>query len=98
VKHRLQFVILAGFYSLDLSTFCLARSCRESDTTTYAELQKKEFAAKEEGYIAVEHQAFVGTGYSDESAPVFSRGTHPPLPEEAPRRPNSSTKTLGWRR
>ncbi|MCS7066423.1 MAG: hypothetical protein NZL85_09150, partial [Fimbriimonadales bacterium] len=33
--------------------------------SAYANLQEEEFKAREEGYRAVEHQAFVGTGYFD---------------------------------
>ncbi len=73
--YRFQFVTLAGFHSMNLSMFRLARDYRETGMTAYTELQQEEFAAKEEGYAAVEHQAFVGTGYFDEIATVLSGGT-----------------------
>jgi isocitrate lyase len=73
--YRFQFVTLAGFHSMNLSMFRLARDYRETGMTAYTELQQEEFAAKEEGYAAVEHQAFVGTGYFDEIANVLSGGT-----------------------
>ncbi len=73
--YRFQFVTLAGFHSLNLSMFRLAKAYRAAGMTAYAELQAEEFAAKEEGYAAVEHQAFVGTGYFDEVATVLSAGT-----------------------
>ena len=41
----------------------------------YAELQDAEFAARERGYRAMEHQAFVGTEYFDEVNQVVSGGT-----------------------
>ncbi len=73
--YRFQFVTLAGFHSLNLSMFRLARAYRETGMTAYTELQQEEFAAKADGYAAVEHQAFVGTGYFDEIATVLSEGT-----------------------
>ncbi len=73
--YRFQFVTLAGFHSMNLSMFRLARDYRNAGMTAYTELQQEEFAAKEEGYAAVEHQAFVGTGYFDEIALVLSGGT-----------------------
>ncbi len=73
--YRFQFVTLAGFHSLNLSMFRLARDYKDTGMTAYTELQQEEFAAKEEGYAAVEHQAFVGTGYFDEIATVLSGGT-----------------------
>ncbi len=73
--YRFQFVTLAGFHSMNLSMFRLARDYRNAGMTAYTELQQEEFAAKGEGYTAVEHQAFVGTGYFDEIATVLSGGT-----------------------
>ncbi len=73
--YRFQFVTLAGFHSLNLAMFRLARDYRETGLTAYSELQQEEFAAKEDGYTAAEHQAFVGTGYFDEIATVLSGGT-----------------------
>ena len=73
--YRFQFVTLAGFHSMNLAMFRLARDYRDTGMTAYTELQQEEFAAKEEGYAAVEHQAFVGTGYFDEIATVLSGGT-----------------------
>ena len=73
--YRFQFVTLAGFHSLNLSMFKLARAYQDRGMAAYADLQADEFAAKEQGYTAVEHQAFVGTGYFDEVATVFSGGT-----------------------
>ncbi len=80
--YRFQFVTLAGFHSMNLSMFRLARDYRDTAMTAYTELQQEEFAAKEEGYAAVEHQAFVGTGYFDEVATVSSGGTSSTLAME----------------
>src|SRR5439155_656638 len=41
----------------------------------YAELQDDEFAARERGYRAPEHQAFVGTEFFDAVSQVISGGT-----------------------
>ncbi len=80
--YRFQFVTLAGFHSLNLAMFRLARDYLETGMTAYTELQQEEFAAKEEGYAAVEHQAFVGTGYFDAIATVLSGGTSSTLAME----------------
>ncbi|HYM40836.1 MAG TPA: isocitrate lyase [Thermoplasmata archaeon] len=80
--YRFQFVTLAGFHSMNLAMFRLARDYRNSGMTAYTELQQEEFAAKDEGYTAVEHQAFVGTGYFDEIASVLSGGTSSTLAME----------------
>ncbi len=73
--YRFQFVTLAGFHSLNHSMFRLARDYKDTGMTAYTELQQEEFAARDEGYAAVEHQAFVGTRYFDEIATVLSGGT-----------------------
>ncbi len=72
--YAFQFVTLAGFHALNLSMFRLARAYSESGMLAYSELQKEEFAAETEGYRAVTHQTFVGTGYFDEVAQVLSGG------------------------
>jgi isocitrate lyase len=72
--YAFQFVTLAGFHALNLSMFQLARAYSESGMLAYSELQKEEFAAETEGYRAVTHQTFVGTGYFDEVAQVLSGG------------------------
>ena len=63
--YKFQFVTLAGFHALNYITFQLARGYAQTGMSAYAELQEVEFKAREEGYRAVEHQAFVGTGYFD---------------------------------
>ena len=66
IGYKYQFVTLAGFHSLNAGMFELAREYSRSGMTAYARLQEKEFAlASTEGYSAVRHQAFVGTGYFD---------------------------------
>lgn len=73
--YRFQFVTLAGFHTLNLSMFQLARHYQDRGMAAYAELQAEEFAARERGYRGVEHQAFVGTEYFDEVNQVISNGT-----------------------
>ncbi len=72
--YKFQFVTLAGFHALNLSMFRLAKGYAQSGMAAYTELQEEEFRAEEEGYAAVKHQSFVGTGYFDEVAQVLSGG------------------------
>jgi isocitrate lyase len=72
--YKFQFVTLAGFHSLNMSMFHLARGYASSGMTAYSKLQQEEFGAQELGYKAVTHQRFVGTGYFDEIAQVVSNG------------------------
>jgi isocitrate lyase len=72
--YKFQFVTLAGFHSLNMSMFNLARGYAQAGMTAYSKLQQEEFAAQELGYRAVTHQHFVGTGYFDEIAKVVSSG------------------------
>ena len=72
--YKFQFVTLAGFHSLNMSMFHLARGYSQAGMTAYSKLQQEEFAAQELGYRAVTHQRFVGTGYFDEIAKVVSSG------------------------
>ena len=72
--YKFQFVTLAGFHSLNMSMFHLARGYAQSGMTAYSKLQEEEFAAEELGYRAIKHQRFVGTGYFDEIAQIVSGG------------------------
>ncbi len=72
--YRFQFVTLAGFHSLNLAMFKLARDYRERGMAAYSELQQAEFAAEAEGYTATRHQREVGVGYFDAVATVISGG------------------------
>jgi isocitrate lyase len=72
--YKFQFVTLAGFHSLNMSMFHLARGYAQAGMTAYSKLQQEEFAAQELGYRAVTHQRFVGTGYFDEIAQAVSCG------------------------
>jgi isocitrate lyase len=73
--YKFQFITLAGFHSLNLSMFELARGFRQTGMTAYSRLQEKEFSREREfGYEAVKHQRFVGTGYFDEVQMLISGG------------------------
>src|ERR1700730_7951941 len=72
--YKFQFVTLAGFHSLNMGMFHLARGYSQAGMTAYSKLQQEEFAAQELGYRAITHQQFVGTGYFDEIAQIVSGG------------------------
>jgi isocitrate lyase len=72
--YKFQFVTLAGFHSLNMGMFDLARRYRDEGMAAYTELQQREFAAEKDGYTATKHQREVGTGYFDEVAQVISGG------------------------
>jgi len=71
---KFQFITLAGFHALNTSMFELAQAYRERGMAGYSELQEREFALQKQGYQAVKHQAFVGTGYFDAVQSVVSAG------------------------
>lgn len=74
--YAFQFVTLAGFHTLALSSFKLAHFYSLAGMTAYSEaVQQKEFAAEEDGYTATKHQREVGTGYFDVVSQVISGGT-----------------------
>jgi isocitrate lyase len=72
--YRFQFVTLAGFHSLNLSMFNLARGYKDRGMAAYSELQQAEFAAEPDGYTATRHQREVGVGYFDAVAMAISGG------------------------
>lgn len=73
--YKFQFVTLAGFHTLNLSMFELARGYKVAGMTAYSRLQEKEFSSETQfGYEAVKHQRFVGTGYFDQVQQVISGG------------------------
>jgi len=64
--YAFQFVTLAGFHALNLSMFELSRGYRDSGMAAYSKLQDREFElAASQGYAAIKHQSFVGTGWFD---------------------------------
>ncbi len=73
--YKFQFITLAGFHSLNTAMFELARAYKNRGMAGYSELQEREFALQEEGFRAVKHQSFVGTGYFDLVQTVVTSGT-----------------------
>jgi isocitrate lyase len=74
--YKFQFITLAGFHSLNLSMFELARGYKAEGMAAYSRLQEKEFCCEQtENYGAVKHQRFVGTGYFDDVQQVITGGT-----------------------
>ncbi len=72
--YKFQFVTLAGFHALNTSMFELAMAYRDRGMAGYSELQQREFSLQENGFNAVRHQAFVGTGYFDAVQETISNG------------------------
>src|SRR6056297_377780 len=73
--YRFQFVTLAGFHTLNLGMFDLAKSYKEEGMLAYSRFQQKEFADEEKGgYRAITHQVFVGTGYFDRVLNTITSG------------------------
>ena len=74
--YKFQFITLAGFHSLNLSMFDLAREYDTSGMTAYCRLQEDEFRQERDfGYEAAKHQKFVGTGYFDSLQQAITGGT-----------------------
>lgn len=70
--YKFQFVTLAGFHSVNLGMYELAHGYREEGMAAYSRLQEREFQLEKEGYRAVKHQTFVGTGYFDQVAQTIA--------------------------
>lgn len=63
--YRFQFITLAGFHSLNTAMFELSQNYKRNGMLGFSELQQREFAMQDQGFRAVKHQSFVGTGYFD---------------------------------
>ena len=73
--YKFQFVTLAGFHALNLGMFDLALSYKKEGMLAYSKFQQEEFAhGKEDGYMAITHQKFVGTGYFDRAMNCITEG------------------------
>lgn len=72
--YKFQFITLAGFHALNTSMFELALAYKKRGMAGYSELQEREFALQKEGFRAVKHQSFVGTGYFDALQTVITAG------------------------
>jgi len=73
--YKFQFVTLAGFHALNLGMFDLALSYKKEGMLAYSNFQQEEFAyGKDDGYMAITHQKFVGTGYFDRVMNCITEG------------------------
>ena len=73
--YKYQFITLAGFHNLSLSTFNLARSYKDEGMKAYSQIiQQAEFAAEKDGFSATRHQREVGTSYFDAVSMAVSQG------------------------
>jgi isocitrate/methylisocitrate lyase len=72
--YKYQFVTLSGFHSLNHAMFDLAQGYRDRGMAAYSELQEDEFAAEKNGYEAIRHQEFAGTGFFDTINEIASGG------------------------
>ena len=72
--YRFQFITLAGFHALNTSMFEVSKAYKERGMAGYSQLQQREFALQQDGFTAVKHQAFVGTGYFDAVQNIVTAG------------------------
>ncbi len=73
--YKFQFITLAGFHSLNSSMFDLAHGYAREGMTAFTRMQEREFSMeKEQGFRAIKHQAFVGTGYFDQVQMTITGG------------------------
>lgn len=72
--YRFQFITLAGFHALNTSMFELSKAYKESGMAGFSSMQQREFRLQEDGFRAVKHQSFVGTGYFDAVQNVIQQG------------------------
>lgn len=63
--YKFQFITLAGWHSLNLSMFEIAKEYNKEGMFAYSQMQQREMAQEQHGFRATKHQAFVGTGYFD---------------------------------
>jgi isocitrate lyase len=63
--YKFQFITLAGFHALNTAMFELSLAYKARGMAGFSELQQREFALQSQGFSAVKHQNFVGTGYFD---------------------------------
>ncbi|MFN8277527.1 MAG: isocitrate lyase [Chitinophagales bacterium] len=72
--YKFQFITLAGFHALNTAMFELSKAYVDRGMLGFSELQQREFALEKDGFKAVKHQAFVGTGYFDAVQNVVQQG------------------------
>lgn len=72
--YKFQFITLAGFHALNSSMFELSKNYVERGMAGFSEMQQREFAMEKDGFKAIKHQSFVGTGYFDAVQNVVQQG------------------------
>jgi isocitrate lyase len=72
--YRFQFITLAGFHALNASMFELSKAYKKTGMAGFSQMQQREFALQEDGFKAVKHQSFVGTGYFDAVQNIIQQG------------------------
>ncbi len=72
--YRFQFITLAGWHSLNMGMFEVAKAYLKDGMYAYAQFQDKEFELEKEGFRAVKHQSFVGAGYFDAVQNIITQG------------------------
>ncbi|MBS1619792.1 MAG: isocitrate lyase [Bacteroidetes bacterium] len=72
--YKFQFITLAGFHALNTAMFELSKAYVDRGMAGFSELQQREFALEKDGFKAIKHQSFVGTGYFDAVQQVVQQG------------------------
>lgn len=72
--YKYQFITLAGWHSLNLSMFEIAKEYKNVGMYAYSQMQQREIQQERHGFRATKHQSFVGTGYFDAVQNVIMQG------------------------
>lgn len=72
--YKYQFITLAGWHSLNLSMFEIAKDYKNEGMFAYSQMQQREMQQEKNGFRATKHQSFVGTGYFDAVQNVIMQG------------------------
>jgi isocitrate lyase len=72
--YKFQFITLAGFHALNSSMFELSKNYVERGMAGFSQMQQREFAMEKDGFKAIKHQSFVGTGYFDAVQDIVQQG------------------------
>lgn len=72
--YKFQFITLAGWHSINMATWKMARAYIKEGMPAYVRVQEEEFRSQPGGYTAVAHQKEVGTGLFDEILQTITGG------------------------
>lgn len=72
--YKFQFITLAGFHALNSSMFSLSKDYMARGMAGFSAMQQREFAMEADGFKAIKHQSFVGTGYFDAIQNIAQQG------------------------